>query len=117
MWNNNNRAHTTTWMTLRLLHQGIGVFPGAGATGMKSLFFWNSAASAKMRGVQARSLAAQMDNIFRSIYGASYEAGKDSATAVADMVSVLLDGNKTVLELADTNDSNYQFWKEGDNAV
>jgi len=40
-WNRNNRACTTTWTTLRLLHQTIEKFETAGLITMENLAFWN----------------------------------------------------------------------------
>ena len=116
MWSKNNRAHTTTWIVLRLLNQGLGVFKDSGTVKMNQLFYWSSAAGAKMRAVQARSLAAQIDNMFRGVYGAAYEAGVNTTKAMDDMVTVLLAANKTVEDLAESSDANYLFWKE-DNDV
>jgi hypothetical protein len=116
MWSNNNRAHTTTWAVLRLLHQGLGPFGDSGTVPMSELFFWNSAASPQMREVQARSLSAQMDNLFRAFYGAAYETGQDAGTAAQAIVGIMVQSDRTVMDLADANDSIYRFWKEAEHA-
>lgn len=81
---------------------------------MKQLTFWNAAASAPVRTLQAKTLSFQMDNVFRLIRGAEYEAGVTRTKATGDMVAVLTDGEKTIADLAEVNDSNYKFWGEDD---
>jgi hypothetical protein len=81
---------------------------------MRQLTFWNQAASGPMRTLQAKSLSAQMDNVFRLVRGAEYESGITRAAATSDMANILADGEKTIAELAEVNDTNYQFWGEED---
>ena len=112
-WSVNNRACTSTWMALRLLAQHKKVFGKTGELTMPQLAFWNSATSDEMRDVQARTLAIQLNNIFRAIDGATLEAGVKEADAISEMEALLVDEEKTVADLAEVNDSNYRFFGEG----
>ena len=111
-WSVNNRACTSTWMALRVLAQHKKVFSATGALTMKQLAFASSAVSDEMRAVQARTLALQLNNVFRRIDGATLEDGVTESKAVADMETILSDDDKTVAELATANDANYRFFGE-----
>lgn len=117
-WSSNNRACTTTWTTLRVLAQISESLPfkDAGTVKMKELLYWNQTASSEMRQIQAKTLAIMMDNVFRQIRGAKYEDGVSNETAVNDIVNILVNPDKTIADLAETNDKNYLFWKEKENA-
>jgi hypothetical protein len=111
-WNRNNRACTTTWTTLRVLDQNDRVFKDSGDVRMSELTFWNRAASADMRRLQATTIANQMDNIFRQIRRAAYEKGVTREKAVNDMVALLTDEDKTISHLSEVIDADYLFWGE-----
>ncbi len=115
IWSRNNRACTTTWITLRVLDQNDRVFKDSGVVKMSELTFWNQAASTEMRKLQASTLANQMDNMFRHIRGAQYEEGVTREKAVADMVNTLTTENRNIADLAAVNDANYLFWGEEQN--
>src|SRR4051794_33796650 len=102
-WSVNNRACTSTWMALRLLAQHKLVFSKTGSLGMKQLAFRNSIVSDEMLDVQARTLAIQLNNVFRDIDGATLEPGVKQATAISDMAAVLVDDDKSVADLAFVN--------------
>ncbi len=116
-WNPNNRASTTTWLTLRTLGQipRDEVFKAAGSRKMNQLTYWAQSASGDIRKVQAAALAIQIDNVFRDIRGAQYEQGITNQTAVDNINETLLDKNKTIADLAEINDRNYLFWGESQN--
>jgi len=113
-WTHNNRAATTTWLTLRFLAQIPKdlVFAKAGTRTMQELLFWTNASSAQARRVAASGLIIEMDSIFRDIRGAQYENGKSLETAVNAIRDVLLNADKTVADLAVVNDEQYRFWQE-----
>lgn len=111
-WNRNNRACTTTWTTLRVLDQIDEVFKDSGDVRMSELTFWNQAASADMRKLQATTIANQMDNIFRLIRRATYEEGVTREKAVSDMVNIMANEDKTVSDLSEVIDTDYLFWGE-----
>jgi hypothetical protein len=111
-WNKNNRACTTTWSTLRVLAQHEEVFSRSGSLAMKQLTFWNPTVTAQMKDLQVQTLARQMDNVFRKIRKAKYESGVDTDRAIGDMTTVMINGDKTVSELASIIDDDYAFWGE-----
>ncbi len=113
-WSRNNRACTTTWSTLRVLHQLVAKFDTAGSIKMDELTFWNSSTTPELRTIQANTLAYQIDNFFRMIRRAQFEAGSTHENAITDMVKCLLDKNKTVTDFAELNDFYYLFWGEDD---
>lgn len=114
VWTKNNRACTTTWTTLRVLHQIIDKFDNAGEVTMKELAFYNLSPDIEFRKVQASALAFQIDNVFRMIRRAVYESGTTQEKAVNEIISTLLDEKKTVAHLALVSDRNYVFWGEED---
>ena len=113
-WSTNNRSCTTTWTTLRIMGQISEslLFKDAGTERMNKLTFWSQSASSDIRQTQVRTLAIMMDNIFRMIRGAKYEEGINNQKAVSDIVNILVNADKTIAELAETNDKNYLFWRE-----
>ncbi|HBF38907.1 MAG TPA: hypothetical protein DDW50_16500 [Firmicutes bacterium] len=113
-WSKNNRACTTTWSTLLILDQISAPFVDSSVIKMQEFTFWNHASSSDMRRILATTLAIQMDNIFIMIRGAQYETGITKETVTSGIAGLLTDGDKTVNDLADLNDSNYVFWT-GDN--
>jgi len=114
VWNANNRACTTTWLTLRVMGQIPQdlVFRDTGQVKMNELMYWGELSSLDIKQTQARSLAVTMDNIFRMIRGAKYEEGKTNQQAITDITNTFLDAEKTIADLAEINDANYYFWKE-----
>lgn len=111
-WSVNSRACTSVWVALRLLEQSKKVFKLSGPIPVRKFLFWNPAASAEIRRLQATTLAKQMDNIFRQVDGATLEQGVTVAQAVSGMVGVLTDGEATMADLAAVCDDNYRFWGE-----
>ena len=111
-WSKDNRACDTTWSTLSVLKQSAEDFAGSGTVKVQELAFWNKAASSDTRKIDAHTLAIQMDNAFTKIRGAKYEANITKEKAINDMLVILTNGDKTVADLAEINDSNYLFWKE-----
>jgi len=113
-WKRNNLACVTTWVTLRVLEQSSEVFNNSADVKMKDLTYWNTAASADMRKIQATTLAHQIDNIFMEMRGAIYEEGKEKEQIIGDILVVLTDAGKTMRDLAAVADANYLFWGELD---
>ncbi len=112
-WTKNNRACTTTWTTLRVLDQNKRVFKDSGPVKMSELTFWNAAASSDLRKLQATTIANQMDNVFRDIRKANFEAGVTKEEAVAAIIDTLTVADKTISDLAAAIDAKYLFWEEG----
>lgn len=111
-WNSQNRAHTTTWSTLRVLDQNMMIFNDSGIVKMSNLTFWNPTASDDMRNFQATALANQMDNVFRDIRLAKFKEGMNKEKAINCIKETLLNSEKTVSDLAEINKSIYKFWGE-----
>jgi hypothetical protein len=111
-WSNNNLSCISTWIGLRILEQNKKTFDKSGDVAMKSLAFWNAAATQEMRTLQARTIGKQLDNVFRLIDGAEYEDGVTGTQAVRDMAKILADADQTIADLASANDRNYRFWGE-----
>jgi hypothetical protein len=99
-WSNNNLSCISTWIGLRILEQNKKVFDRSGTVRMRALAFWNTGATQQMRALQARTLAKQLDNIFRLVDGAEYEP------------EILADADQTLADLAEVNNRNYRFWGE-----
>jgi hypothetical protein len=113
IWFPNHRACTATWIALRMLDQSERPFPTSGTVRMDQLTFFNAVASDDMRRFQAGTLAKQLDNFFRQIDGAVFEAGKDAIAAVSDIRNTLLTADRTMAGLATVVDATYRFWDEG----
>jgi hypothetical protein len=111
-WSNNNLSCISTWIGLRILEQNKKVFDRSGTVRMRALAFWNTGATQQMRALQARTLAKQLDNIFRLVDGAEYEPDVSGAKAVAEMAEILADADQTLADLAEVNNRNYRFWGE-----
>lgn len=111
-WSNNNRAHALTWMALRVMEQNSKIFKESGDLRMDQLAYWSTVATDQMRDLQASALAAQMDNMFRMVSKAKYETGVDQNVAIESIRKTLVTGDKTVSELGELNDDNYEFLGE-----
>jgi hypothetical protein len=113
VWSPNHRACTATWIALRMLDQSKRPFPSSGTVRMDHLTFFNAVASGDMRRFQASTLAKQLDNFFRQIDGAVFEAGKNAIAAVSEIREALLTADNTMAGLAVVIDAAYRFWDEG----
>jgi hypothetical protein len=113
-WSNNNKAHTRTWFTLRMLAQHQEAFDETGQLRMRDLTFWGQAASDDMRKLQTETIAQQLDNAFRMIWRARYEAKSSAEAAISGMLSSLRDGDATVAALGNRVDEHYAFPGETD---
>ena len=111
-WNKNNLACRKVWLYLKVMQQHNKVFKDAGKLKMKELQFWNDLSSPELREQQAKMMAHQFDNMFRSFDKAKYEEGSSLATAIDEMKTILTDENKTIANLAEIADNNYFFLGE-----
>jgi hypothetical protein len=111
-WLKTNRACTTLWTTLSTMQQIFTNFEESGALAMTNLTFFNPLVSADLRRQQALMVADELDQTFRIGRGAKFEKDYDRGRAIDEMVSILIDGSKTVTELAVAADKAYQFWAE-----
>lgn len=115
-WSANNRACKTVWSTLMVLDQ-IGEDQSFDSTGKKTvgnLRFFPHDGSQDIIDIRAKSLAIQIDKVFRMIRGATYENNVSQSQAVDALAVVLKDKEQTVAELANKADDQYLFFKEGE---
>lgn len=76
---------------------------------MQDLLFFNTTASDSQLKFEAQGIADFLDQVFRNTYGAKYEQGTDKLKSISAMVSILIQKDKTLPELAQTVDDNYNF--------
>ena len=108
-WSKNSLACKRIWIALRVLEQSSKVFKTSGTVLMKDLKYWTPGASPIIRKAQARSLAIQVDNVFRLLAGAKFDPGVTKKKAVTAMVAVLTKESKTMADLAEAVDALYEF--------
>ncbi len=111
-WNSNNRAHACLWIfeTWDLNERGTS-FASAGAWSTE--FLIRAAGGGRdMTNSKARAHATKLDDVFRSLFGATYEADITSDRAIAAMTAILRDSTKTLGDLGDPVDDNYRFLGE-----
>lgn len=108
-WSNNNLACLKTWIHLRVLNQHNDSFRDAEKRRMNQLTFWNEAATPQLRKIAASTLCYQLDNMFRMWDKAKYEKGSGLPGAISEMLDVMTNGKKTICDLSQTVDDNYQF--------
>lgn len=110
-WTNNNLACVFTWLDLTYINELNTTFDVSGTVTMDQLRFWNKS-SPDGRAIDAQNVAAQLAKMFTGVNFASYEAGKNYATAVQEMTAVLVVATKTVADLAVAADENFNFFGE-----
>jgi hypothetical protein len=78
---------------------------------MSDLLFYNPTSSQDYLKIEATLIANKIDQQF-TIGGAKLENSISRNSALMDMITTLLDKNKTILDLAEVNDKNYYFINE-----
>ena len=76
---------------------------------MEDIQFYNTAASDAANRFNAEVLARNLDESLINTYAGTYQAGKNSATAQAAMLSVMTNATNTVTNLADAIAAQYSF--------
>ncbi len=109
IWTTNNLACVDLWSTLYIMKQHRKTFKKAGILQMNELLFYNPLLTKDELEFEAKGIADFLDNVFRNTYGAKYEEGIDKAKAVKDLTAVLIVKNKTMADLAQETDDNYNF--------
>lgn len=109
VWTTNNLACVNLWSTLYIMKQHKKTFKKAEALTMKDLLFYNPLLTPDELKTEAEGIADFLDIVFKNTYAAKYEEGVDKAKAVKDMVNILVNGSKTLPELATKIDDNYNF--------
>ncbi len=85
LWGTSNRAAKTTWSTLSVLDQQALPFNDAGAVMLNKLAYWGTGESPQTQMTKSKSLAIQIDNIFRSIRGINYENSIDKSSVISEI--------------------------------
>ncbi len=113
-WSSNNRACKTVWSVLMGLDQisESQPFKTTGDIKMRALTFFPQDAGDDVAEAKTHAFALQLDQVFRLIRGATYEAGIDQQKAVEEMQAVLKEGDETTTRLADVADDMYLFLNE-----
>lgn len=110
-WTADKPAHVDTWFSLFRLGQIRKQFNASGKIKMSELTFYNPTVSNDSLKVEATLIADTIDRVFTS-WGAKLENNISRNTALNEMIQVLLDKEKTLLDLAEKNDENYFFTNE-----
>ena len=106
-WSPENKAHTTTWVSLLSLDLlPDGTFLESGAKKISNLKIPDETI--------AKSVAIQLDHIFRELRGAKFEEGMDEPIVRKKISALLMNKKLTVAELADDFDRLYKFWRENE---
>ncbi|HWA10053.1 MAG TPA: hypothetical protein VG838_11430 [Opitutaceae bacterium] len=111
-WSNNNLACAYTWADLNFIKELDTTFDQSEKVTMNQFRFWNNAASPDVRRLDAQNVAAQLAKMFSGVNFAKYESGKSYTTAVDEMTDLLVVATKTVADLAQVVDDNYNFFGE-----
>jgi hypothetical protein len=110
-WTKDKNAHIDTWFSLFRLKQIQAPFDTSGTIRMSELTFYNPLSSPEFLRIEATLLANTIDTVFTS-WGAKLENNISRNTAIFEMIEILLDKDKTILDLAEVNDKNYFFHNE-----
>ena len=110
-WTAKNPAHIDTWFSLFRLGQIRKHFNASGNIKMSELTFFNPTSNADSLQIEATLIANTIDKVFTS-WGAKLENNITRNTALLEMVKILVDKDKTILDLAEKNDENYFFTDE-----
>tara|TARA_R110001606_G_scaffold139088_1_gene277513 strand:+ start:458 stop:805 length:348 start_codon:yes stop_codon:yes gene_type:complete len=110
-WTAKKAAHVDTWFSLFRLGQIRKHFNASGKIKMSELTFFNPTVSNDSLNIEATLIADTIDRVFTS-WGAKLENNISRNTAINEMIKILLDVDKTILDLAEINDENYFFINE-----
>jgi|SRR6187401_1752421 hypothetical protein len=108
-WTTNNLACIDLWSTTFIMKQHKKTFKKAEFLKMKELLFYNPLLTKEELEFEAMGIAAFLDKVFKTTYEAKYEENVDKAKAIKDMVAILVDGGKTMPDLAKAIDDDYIF--------
>lgn len=108
-WTTNNLACINVWSTLYIMKQHKKTFKKAETLTMKELLFYNPTLTKDELKFEASGIADFLDIVFKNTYGGSYEENVNKAKATADMVTVLINADKTIADLAAKVDDDYHF--------
>lgn len=109
VWSTNNLASVNLWSTLYIMKQHKKTFKNAEALKMQDLLFFNPTLSDDQLKHEAEGIADFLNEVFRKTYNAKFEQNIDKSKATAAMVAILVQKNKSLPDLAQTIDDNYNF--------
>jgi hypothetical protein len=122
-----NQAHVSAFMFLRINGQSARPFasqgagePGMGLQRMRDLAFFNSAASQDLLKTSAALIAHMLAVFVTSYYTQQREKDYENLTTeelVAELVSLMIQPDKTVHDLAEKIDRMWRFASEASAAV
>jgi hypothetical protein len=112
-WSNNNLADVYTWFNLKQLNQHSEDFDSCQKLTIKQLAFYNELASVAAKRLAAEALAIPLVNLYQSIGKADFEKGMTKDKSKDSLIAILMDGTKTIVELATVADSCFHFPNEG----
>lgn len=107
-WNKNNLACVNVWSTLYIMEQHDEIFKKSGGIKMKELLFYNPTLTPGELKFEAEGIADFLDRAFINTAGAVYDNCKREQ-AVEHMVNILIKPNKTMADLAEQVDIDYEF--------
>lgn len=110
-WTANNPAQVDTWFSLFRLGQTRKPFSTAGNVKMSELTYYNPSVGKDSLKLEATLIADTIDRVLTS-WGAQLENDISRNIALCEMIKILLDKDKTILNLAEKNDENYLFTSE-----
>lgn len=108
-WKSNNLACVNVWSTLYIMKQHEEIFKLAGNLKMKELLFYDPLLNDEELKFEAEGIADFLNEVFINTYNAQYENNADRDKAIADMVNILIVGSKTMADLAEQVDNDYEF--------
>ena len=112
-WNSNNRAHACLWLfEVWYCRQEDTPFEEAGKWETEFLIRLGGGASGDFSTNNAEAHATMLNQAMAQIYRAKYEAGKDKASSIAAMATVLADNTKTMADLGEVVDEQFKFGNE-----
>ncbi|MCH7411386.1 hypothetical protein MM239_18480 [Belliella sp. DSM 111904] len=110
-WTAEKSAHLDTWFSLLRLGQIRKPFNISGKIKMSELTYYDPTVSKDSFKVEVALIAHTIDNVLTS-YGAKLKNNISRKTALNNMIKVLLNKEKTILDLAEINNENYFYENE-----
>lgn len=110
-WTADKPAHVDTWYALYRLGQINEQGDKSGDIKMSEMTYFNPTVSTDSLKIEVTLIADTIDRLFTT-FGAKLENNISRNKALVDMINILVDKDKTILDLAEKNDENYLFINE-----
>ncbi len=113
-WDNNNVAHTNTWVFERwkLKDKSVTFMEAGSLWGVDRLTGAAGGESSDVRQQKAEAHATALDEIYTDFFHAGYEPGVTQVSAIAAMAAILVDSSKFMKDLGDPVSDAYKFQGE-----